>query len=53
MSGAALLKVTKDDTPTDKYRFQGFMVSFPGFRDGFKKGCQKFIGLDDLLHAYF
>lgn len=53
MPGAALLKVTKDDTPTDKYRFQGFMVSFPSFRDGFKQGYKKFIGLDDLFHAYF
>ena len=43
----ALVKVTKQDTPADKCRFQRFMVSFPDLRDGFEKGCRPLIGLDE------
>ena len=42
----ALLKVTKYNTPADKCRFQRFMMSFLGLRDGFKEGYRPFIGLD-------
>lgn len=41
------MKMTKYDTSIDKCRFQKFMVSFPGFRDGFKEGYRPFIRLDD------
>ena len=34
----ALLKVIKEDTHADKSRFQRFIVSFLGLRDGFKEG---------------
>lgn len=43
MSGAmALLKVTKHDT----CRFQRFMFSFSGLKDGFKKDSTPFIGFN-------
>ena len=32
----ALFKVTKEDTFTDKYKFQRFMVNFQCLRDGCK-----------------
>lgn len=42
----ALLKVIKDNTPTDKCRFQKFMMSFPGLRDSFKDRRRLSIRLD-------
>ena len=44
-SALAMLKVTKSCTPTSKYRFQRFVISFPRLGDGFKAGCRPFISL--------
>ena len=46
LSALVMLKVTKSGTLVGKCRFQRFVISFLGLRDGFKAGYRPFIGLN-------